>query len=106
MNKYQNALDLLFNLYEFEDCHQFPDGECLGVEYRNEFEALQELIDKYKRLEKALDIACIKLEKLDKCYAESLNVGIKNTWSRRIVIIPRSAEKWKDWLLDYAEDRK
>lgn len=46
MNKYQEALDELYKLYEFEDCCQMPYNECIGIEYKEEFDTLQELVSK------------------------------------------------------------
>lgn len=65
---------------------------------------IKELQSQVSKLEKALDLACLKLEYLDRKYAEERNKHLDNNWSRRIVFGCRTAKDWKDWMLDEAED--
>lgn len=46
--QYQQALDELKNVYEFEDCCQNPYEPPIGETYKKQFDTLQELIDNLK----------------------------------------------------------
>lgn len=61
----------------------------------------EQLLSQIAVLEKALDIACIKLETLDRFYAQERNKN--NTWSIKITHVNKDAEEWKDTLLEVAQ---
>jgi uncharacterized protein Yka (UPF0111/DUF47 family) len=110
-----DALDYLYKLYEFEEGSQMPYGECIGIEYKEEFETLQQLINEHfelvdafhklgyeslkvenkcqnlvseiDKLEKALDKACDELAKQNnyEYWNHSMPFNTKEEWKEHLL---------------------
>lgn len=84
-NKYQIAVDFIGKSY--------PLG---SKKWKENVDTLQELIDKYSKLEKALDKTCEKLSKIEKDLLSMLSSSTAEDegWNK---------DEWKEWSLKESE---